>query len=337
MTEGQELAASRHEPVELLHEYMQRNVNGTLIVEGSPEVRVKISPGENRLTLLVEMIGDDPGPDLLTRANLSYGASYESGKTWHCLDVILDGNLVEVYPVLCTVADRVQLSGEPFAAAVQSVLSGLSDILAGRKGLSREEQVGLFGELVVVLSLARQLGVSDALAAWRGPSSEEHDFGLQHVDLEVKTTMSERRRHWITSLTQLTPTAGRQLQLLSLQITSSALGDGASLADLVEVVRSLPGASLGHIDQTLSRLGWQEWYGDLYRERWRLRAEPAFFVVDDGFPALTLARVQAVMPNAERLAEVHYRIELDSLETDPPLFPVAISVTSNSEDQPDGR
>lgn len=333
MTEGQELTANRHEPAELLQEYMQRNVNGTLIIDGSPAARVKISPGEKRLTLLVEIVGDDPGPDLLTRANLSYGASYESGKAWHCLDVILDENLVEVYPVLCTVADRVQLNGEPFAEAVQSVLSGLSDILAGRKGLSREEQIGLFGELVVVLSLARERGAPDAIAAWRGPSSEEHDFGLEHVDLEVKTTMSERRRHWITSLTQLTPTTGRELQLLSLQITSSALGDGASLADLVELVRSLPGAPAGQVEQALSRLGWQEWYGDLYRERWRLRTEPAFFVVDDGFPALTLARVQAVMPNVERLAEVHYRIELDSLETDSSLFPVAITAAANSEDQ----
>lgn len=326
MSEAREPATARHEPIELLQEYVRQRVNGTLVVDGSPEIRIKIAPGESRLTLMSERRRDEPGPDLLTRANLAYGVSYEGGKGWHCLDVVVDGNLTEIYPVLCAIADRIQLVHESFAFAVEAVLEGLSDVLAGRSGLSREEQVGLFGELVVLLSLARHLSATDAVAAWRGPDREEHDFGLAQLDIEVKTTTSERRRHWVTSLTQLAPTADRPLRLLSLQITSAGLGEGSSLANLVESAVDLPGLPAGHVGAILDRIGWRSWYRDLYRERWCLRGAPAWFAIDERFPALTRPRVASVVPEAERLVEVSYRVDLEGIVEDQPLFPVAIPV-----------
>ena len=39
---------------------------------------------------------------------------------------------------------------------------------------------------------------------------EEHDFGLNRFDIEVKTTLSEDRRHRVSSLTQLEPSARQE-------------------------------------------------------------------------------------------------------------------------------
>jgi hypothetical protein len=325
---------SRHAPIGVLDEYMEQRVNGVLDIDGDPRARIKVSPGHSRLSLLVQMIENEPGPDLRMRANLAYGPSFEGDATWHCLDVVIDRNMSEVYPVLCAIADKVQQNGDSFANAVESVLSGLSDILAGRKGLSLEEQIGLFGELVVLLSLERHIGAADAVTAWRGPSGEEHDFGLEDTDLEVKTTMTERRRHWISGLTQLTPTGDRDLHLLSLQITSPGLGEGASLTDLVETVRSFPDVPTRRMDELLDRAGWRDWYSGLYDARWQLRTHPELYVVDDNFPALTASRVDAVMPDVSRLLDLHYRIDLEGLEPVTLLFPISIA-DSTADEGPD--
>src|ERR1019366_9942451 len=102
-----------------------------------------IAPHDRVLSLLVRATGNVPAPDLSERANLGYELQEDGGAMWHRLNVSYGDNLTEVYPVLCTIADRVPLGGESFTDAVDAVLAGLGDILAGRGGLSHEKQVGL--------------------------------------------------------------------------------------------------------------------------------------------------------------------------------------------------
>ena len=42
-----------------------------------------------------------------------------------------------------------------------------------------------------------RLGGTRAIAAWRGPNGDEHDFDIGSGDLEVKATLSEKRVHWM--------------------------------------------------------------------------------------------------------------------------------------------
>jgi len=314
----------RHAPVHVVEAYQAQGVNGVLVVAGAPPARIQIAPQHRRLSLLVQVHGEARGPDLLDRANLAYELQHDAGEMWHRLDVTFDDNLGEVYPVLCAVADRVQHAGETFTDAVEAVLAGLGDILAGRGGLPHEKQVGLFGELAVLLSLAAHAAPSSAVAAWRGPHREEHDFGLPGADVEVKTTMSEHRRHWIGSATQLVPTPGRDLYLLSVQITAAGDGPGATLTDLVDAARALPVAPAGFVDAGLANAGWRARHADLYRSRWVLRTVPEFHLVDDGFPAVTPDRVHAAIPLPERIVDLNYRLNLDGLTVAQPLFPVTI-------------
>lgn len=321
---GMQPDVARHAPVQVVEDYQAQGVSGVLAVSGTPAARIEIAPQHRRLSLLVQVHGEARGPDLLDRANLAYELRHDAGDMWHRLDVTFDDNLGEVYPVLCAVADRVQLAGETFTDAVEAVLAGLGDILAGRGGLPHDKQVGLFGELAVLLSLAAHAEPAAAIAAWRGPDREEHDFGLPGSDVEVKTTMSEHRRHWIGTATQLVPTPGRDLYLLSVQITAAGNGPGATLTDLVEAARALPGTPAGIVDAGLANAGWRSRHADLYRSLWALRTVPEFHPVDDGFPALTPDRIHAAVPHSQRIVDLNYRVDLDGLAPAPPPFPVTI-------------
>ncbi len=314
----------RHVPYSAVEAYAHQEVSGVFTVEGSPESRIQVSPAQRTITLLVEVVGNVGGPDLKGLANLDYSLEDVGGAMWHRLDVTYEDNLAEVYPVLCTIVDRIQLKGESFAQAVRSVLIGLSEILAGSGGLSFEKQIGLFGELVVLLSLAATDDAEIAVSAWRGPDREEHDFGLTETDLEVKTTISEKRSHWINSLSQLAPSPGRELFVLSIQLTTAGSEPGMSLAHLVAGSRALPAVPTEQLNALLESAGYYDRHADLYRTRWRFRSEPAFFAVDDQFPALTLPRVVSSVPAAQRIEDVRYRVSLDGLPEHGPLIPLEL-------------
>ena len=100
--------------------------------------------------------------------NLEFDVISDNQVVWHQLAVRLDDNLDEVYALLCAILDRVQLSGEPFAEAVEEALDSLTGILAVRHSLIREKQVGLFGELCALLALADEIGcdAADEFVAW---------------------------------------------------------------------------------------------------------------------------------------------------------------------------
>lgn len=324
-TSSEAFNAARHVPVDIVEAYHSQSVGGVLVVAGMPPGRVQIAPHLGKLSVLVQSMDNVAGPDLREHANLRYDLHEEGGVMWHRLDVDYDDNLTEAYPVLCTILDRIQLHGESFKGAVEAVLAGLGDILAGRGGLSHEKQVGLFGELLVLLSLAQHLTPHDAVSAWRGPDREEHDFGLFDSDVEVKTTMSEQRSHWISGLTQLMPTPGRDLHLLSLQITAAGQGPGTSLAQFVEMARTLPGIPTGVLDSSLASSGYYARHADLYQSRWTLRTIPTFHLIDDDFPALTPGRISSSVPSPRRITDVRYRVDLDGLPTFDPLFAVTLT------------
>lgn len=314
----------RHVPYSAIESYAYQKVSGGFTIEGTPECRVQLSPAQCVITLLVEIIDNSGGPDLTGLANLNYSQDDVGGHMWHRLDLDYRDNLAEVYPVLCTILDRVQIKGESFALAVRSVLSGLGEILAGSGGLSAEKQIGLFGELIALLSLAAATDAENAVRAWRGADFEEHDFGLVDSDLEVKTTASEQRSHWISSLSQLLPSPSRPLFVTSIQLTAAGREPGLTLPELVAKARGLSEAPYSQLDDGLEAAGYFDRHADLYRVRWRLRSQPAFFAVDEHFPALTLARVLSSVPAAERIKDVRYRVDLDGLSDCYPLFPIYI-------------
>jgi putative PD-(D/E)XK family protein DUF4420 len=309
---------SRHVPVGVIEDYVNSGLDGVIGYAGAPQGRLIISP-QHRM-LAVQFPAGARAPQVVEYENLTFQALSEEDGTWHRVSVGLDENLDEVYAFLCAILDRVQLAGEPFADAVDAALDSLTGILAVRQRLTQERQLGLFGELLTLLALVEKVGQGAAVGSWRGPLKEEHDFGLAQADFEVKTTLSEKREHWISAPTQLTPTGERPLYVVSVQLTTAAVDQGHTLPSLVSLVRSKLPNGLADLNAVLTRLAYRDRDADLYHSRWTLRTTPAFYEVDARFPAVTQKALEAAVPAAERVRELRYRIDLTGMPASPPLF-----------------
>jgi hypothetical protein len=300
-----------------LDEFLASGPTAAFRIPGEPEVRLVFLPGaEGGVALRVAWDGAAV-PDLSHYEHLSASVVTAAEQAW--AELLIDDPRVfrRALPVVWRIADRVQLERVSFAEAVLVTLADFQELLEAASGLSSDLEVGLFGELMVLDCLVSSLSGTGATAAWRGPNGDEHDFDLGSGDLEVKSTLSEKRVHWVGSLTQLEPTPGRALWLLSMQLTTG-LREALTIADLIAKVRSrLIGADLNAFEKKLFSSGWRDEYGTTVRRRFRLRSTPALLPVDERFPALTRKRISATGMPLARLREIQYSIDVAGLSEEP--------------------
>jgi hypothetical protein len=173
----------------------------------------------------------------------------------------------------------------------------------------------------MVQRLALRQGWQLALRSWNGPYAEEHDFSLEGTDVEVKTTVSERRVHMIGSLTQMLAKPGRSLYVLSLQFTRSGAGPGMTLTESVAGLTSAVSAEsallASALQVKLQRAGWRQDHAPHYRTRWSLRSAPKLVAVDEKCPLIvpgTLASLGA--DRISRIVQLSYRVDLEGLGSD---------------------
>jgi hypothetical protein len=321
----------RHVSTETFDRYLDSRTRIVFPVEGDPKMFVFIDPMEPELGLRVEVPVNTDAPETGLRNILTRIAVRDGTRFFEV--VITDSTLFrEAYPVLRSIADRVQVRGYSPAAAVRATLEKMSSLLRAPESMSREREVGLFGELLVLAGTISALGATDAIQAWRGGLAEEHDFGFPDLDLEVKTTTSERRLHWIESLTQLVPTRDRPLWLVSHQLTAAGAGDGHTLPELVDVVRDRvrSGATGDAFEKALSGSGWREEDSERLVTRWTRRAESTAYLVADSFPRLTPDALRHGGLSIDHIREVRYRVDLDGL-THQPATPQVIATAIGFE------
>mgnify|MGYP003670697284 CR=1 FL=1 len=297
-----------------LQQYFAAGASSLVVLDGTPAAYLFVEPEVPRLSLRVPRDGNGL-PDLHLYDVLRTSEVHSDGRHWYQLSVV--GPAVqEAFPLLADVSDRVQLEGQSFVSAVTSALRSFRDFLAGVSKMSRQEEVGLFGELLVLEYLISNLPEHEAVAAWRGWDAAEHDFDLGDTDVEVKTTTSERRQHRIASATQLVPTPGRDLWLLSVQVTKASehSPDAVCLTDLIRRVAGCIGRDEVRSDffARLSRARWTETTASAYSDKFRLRSGPAHFLVDEGFPAITPAKLETLGLGAE-VVDLIYMLDLSGL------------------------
>lgn len=310
-------ADSRHLEIAGLRAYLEAGNTGRLRVAGEPESYLIINPAERRLS--IQVVVDGALPNCTRYENVDAVTIKQGGSTWNQLSVFSD-HLEDLYPLLILILDRVQLGKQQFRPAVGDILNAYGSVLSQRSGLPLEKQLGLFGELLVLRHLLQSGTTPErsekTVGTWLGPTQAEHDFVLHHSDLEVKTTTAEQRQHWISSLSQLVPTVGRDLHLLSLQITSAGTDGGESLPELVEGIRHLSEmttSAVSAFDAKLHGNGYHDQDQELYTGRWRLRTNPAIFLIDDAFP--TLRKTEPPAPEWEHIVEARYLLDLTHLST----------------------
>ena len=293
--------------IEGLRRYVEEGVPGTLQVEGDPVGYLVIDPVGKRLAVQVPVHG--PTPNCARYENVTATRVRRDEADWNEFSVVAGDRLEDLYPLLCQVLDRVQLEGESFNKAVLDVLR-LYRSVWHPVGMSESDQIGLYGELLVLEQVIRTSGGDAAMARWLGPSNEEHDFAFANFDLEVKTTTSERRRHWISSATQLTHTEQR---LSWFPFRSPARGNKAEasgvVSDIADQLDYRAAAFLGELE----RVGYRGVDADLYPRLWTLRTCPAAFSVDEGFPAVHLEALNELVPEISRIVDLRYLVDLTGL------------------------
>lgn len=308
----------RHASPESFDRFLNSGTRVVLPVKGTPEVHIFVDPAKGELGLRVAARGNAGAPET-GLSNVAARIATRDGKRLFEV-VVTDAALFrDAYPFLCSMADRIQIRGYSPAAALRATLEKMKSLLSAPDSMSREREVGLFGELLVLGGLVGQLGAEDAVRAWRGGLAEEHDFGLRDTDIEVKATTSERRVHWIESLTQLVPTMSRPLWLISHQLTVAAAGNGLTLPNLVDVVRAQVDstAAASGFENGLSGAGWRDEYRERLATRWTRRTASVAYHVTGSFPRLTPESLEHCGVSLDRVSEVRYQVDLSRLDASP--------------------
>jgi hypothetical protein len=285
-------------------------------VMGSPIVEIFTDAGGTRIGVRT------PSPDLPEFAPL---VSMELRRRYleigECLEVSTANRSLfrDFYSFACSLADRIQIEKLGASDAVEQSLEAWAAVVEQEAVLSPERQLGLLGELWLLERLAESQGWERAVESWKGSEAEEHDFSWGDVDVEVKTTTSEKRIHVIGSLTQLEASPSRRLYLLSLQLTAAGSLEGTDLASTVRSIQarlsSTAPTSLAAFEAALAAVGYREEHEALYRRRLHLRTEPLLVPVDEHCPRLTRSMVDALgAPWTDRIQhDVRYRVDVSGL------------------------
>lgn len=173
--------------------------------------------------------------------------------------------------------------------------------------LSTEEEIGLFGELLVLRNLLAD-GVSefDALDSWAGPEDGLHDFLLGDGAIEVKTTVAPAGfLAKITNLDQLDDCLHQPLFIAAVRLAQ--LDDGMTLPELIDQVTGRlqdPGAA-ALLNSRLVSTGYMDTMRPEYRRRFRC-SELTYRIVGPDSPRLTRANVPA------SIHEARYSLDLDA-------------------------
>lgn len=157
---------------------------------------------------------------------------------------LLDADLARNFSLMCyDLAERsgVAASVDAATAILLKVLANWAELFkrGANEGLTREEVLGLIGELLVLESLLNESKVHPEalILGWRGPNGDTRDIGVNGARIEVKaqrSTSASKLR--ISSLTQLDDRGDRVFVAL---MRLSPAEKGRSLLTIVESIKDL--------------------------------------------------------------------------------------------------
>lgn len=212
---------------------------------------------------------------------------------------LVDGDLARSFSVMCYDLAERSRPADTTVSALSTLLRALNnwaDLFRKRtaEGLSREEVLGLVGELLVVEALVESSrGSVDALIqGWRGPHGDARDIGFNGTRIEVKAQRSTSAlKLRVSSLAQLDDRGDRVFVVL---IRLSPSESGRSLMELADSLRvrleGFPMASI-EFERKLETSGMTA-ESDHAHERLSQDERLVFFVAEQ-FPRLVPGNVPA--------------------------------------------
>ena len=179
----------------------------------------------------------------------------------------------------------------------------------GRNGLSRQDEVGLVGELFLLKTLLDSNLPSESIIDWwKGPLHGTHDFHINGGAIEVKTTTStDSFVVDVFDIAQLDPSSVDRLYLFGVGLTLSEEGD--SLPGIVDNIRGfLRGSQSGLMlfDKCLVYAGYRDEHAKHYTSKYVLSRLIGLEVTEQ-FPSLKRGSIPV------EVFDVKYRLDLDAL------------------------
>jgi hypothetical protein len=179
--------------------------------------------------------------------------------------------------------------------------------------LSKNEQIGLLGELYFLSKwMIPKYGV-DIIRSWRGPWGGRNDFELPKVSIEIKTTTNIRGRIFeIHGITQMENPNNGSLLLFCLRLReeSNAI---TSIPLLIAEIHSLLQENdelLNLFENGLSKVGFSELFVDEYSKLKFRIIEEVLFRVGEDFPKLINANFINGIPAG--IEKIDYEINLNN-------------------------
>jgi hypothetical protein len=158
----------------------------------------------------------------------------------------------------------------------------------GPQGLPREDQIGLFGELIFLRTLLKAgITAHEAVGWWHGPDRENQDFQNGHRLVEVKTTTGNSPTAVIVSNElQLDDSDCGQLFLFHLWLRELK-GGGTTLPLLVDEIRALlTGSAAETFDDCLLVAGYHTAHRPLYEATGYAERQRQYYRVEGDFPRI---------------------------------------------------
>ena len=207
-----------------------------------------------------------------------------------CADDALTEVFVRLAEDVLVHIDRAE--GHVEAGRVGRILSEWRDLLRPSRRFGREEEIGLFGELEVLIDAVGVNGPA-AFSSWAGPSRSTHDFASSSIAVEIKTSAArEGRRVEVHGLEQLEVPGDRRLLLAWIALRE----DPAGLTLHEQVERCLrSGVPRAELMELISPMGYDHDEAAISDVRWMVR-ETAICEVDDDFPRITAASFPGGIP-----------------------------------------
>ena len=165
----------------------------------------------------------------------------------------------------------------------------------GPRGLTREAQQGLWGELWALREVVEPVaGMGGAVDGWRGPMGADQDFQMGATCVEVKTSTAARMdRLAISGERQLEVPDDVVLILLGLSL-DGRVRHGETLPEMVGSVRAAASKSgcLHLVDLRLDLCGYQSDDANLYSDMGYTVRSLHPFRVEQGFPRIVSGDLQ---------------------------------------------
>jgi hypothetical protein len=292
-----------------------------LSMGGSGGVRLGYEPNRSRLYVRIPA---DENMAVPPNAYSQLDISLRQDETGSVFEVATSSSKYfrEFHRFATLLAEEYESSAQTAVGAFHSAIRGWQELVSSRGILTPEQQVGLFGELLVLHGLLRRHG-TDAVLAWIGRGdggSNRHDFRTGKLDLEVKTARTAARRHFIHGLGQLVPAPDHDLYLLSIRLEAAGSNAGRSLPEQITSIRRLMRTRPSRAEEFDRKLRASDYRDDdqgFYEERLILSDEPRLISVGDHFPRVTRAMLDNELPNdvSNRIEEVSYIVNLEGLGT----------------------